>query len=248
MILYFSGTGNSKYIAKRIAEITDDSIYSINDAIKSSTLFSGEDNKIIFSVPTYAWRIPKIVEDWIIKSSFSADTSVYFVMNCGGEIANSEKYLLNLCKTKDFKYMGCAEIVMPENYLAMFSVPTEEQSKRIISKREKLIDSVANAIKELKPLPAHSASFSEKLMSSVINPLFYTICVSDKKFRVSEEKCISCGKCTKECPLSNVTLTDGKPMWNGNCTHCMACITICPTEAIEYGEKSKGKPRYRCPY
>jgi NAD-dependent dihydropyrimidine dehydrogenase PreA subunit len=248
MVLYFSGTGNSKYIAKRIAGITDDSLYSINDAIKSSALFNGEDNKIIFSVPTYAWRIPKIVEDWIIKSSFSVDTSVYFVMNCGGEIANSEKYLLKLCKNKDFKYMGCAEIVMPENYLAMFSVPTEEQSKRIISKREELIDSVASAIKEFKPLPAHSASLSEKLMSSVINPLFYTICVSDKKFRVSEEKCISCGKCTKECPLNNVILIDGKPTWNGNCTHCMACITTCPTEAIEYGKKSIGKPRYRCPY
>ena len=29
-----------------------------------------------------------------------------------------------------------------------------------------------------------------------------------------------------------------------NCTHCMACICYCPKEAIEYGKKSKGKPRY----
>ena len=27
-------------------------------------------------------------------------------------------------------------------------------------------------------------------------------------------------------------------------THCMACICYCPKEAIEYGKKSKGKPRY----
>lgn len=48
------------------------------------------------------------------------------------------------------------------------------------------------------------------------------------------------------CPLNNITLEDGKPLWGGNCTHCMACISYCPTEAIEYGRRSVGKPRYRC--
>ncbi len=247
MVLYFSGTGNSKYIAKRIADITSDSLYSINDAIKSDVLFNSEDNKLIFSVPTYAWRIPKVVEDWINKSAFSADTSVYFVMNCGGEIGNSEKYTLKLCEKKKFRYMGIAEIVMPENYLAMFSVPNEEQARRIIAKREETIDSIANYIKSGAPLPDYKANLTGKMMSFVINPLFYTLCVSDKKFTVDKEKCVSCGKCTKECPLNNISMADKKPVWNGNCTHCMACITCCPTEAIEYGEKSKGKPRYRCP-
>ena len=31
------------------------------------------------------------------------------------------------------------------------------------------------------------------------------------------------------------------------CTHCMACICRCPSEAIEYGKHSIGKPRYVCP-
>ncbi|MFQ8599465.1 MAG: 4Fe-4S binding protein [Oscillospiraceae bacterium] len=30
----------------------------------------------------------------------------------------------------------------------------------------------------------------------------------------------------------------------GNCTHCMACIGGCPTEAIDYKSISKGKRRY----
>lgn len=44
--------------------------------------------------------------------------------------------------------------------------------------------------------------------------------------------------------LNNIRLENGKPVWGKNCTHCMACICYCPKEAIEYGEKSKGKPRY----
>ena len=248
MVLYFTGTGNSKYIAKRIADITGESLYSINDAIKSDTLFNSEDNKLIFSVPTYAWRIPKVVEDWINKSSFLPDTAVYFVMNCGGEIGNSEKYILKLCQKKSFRYMGISEIVMPENYLAMFSVPNEEQSKRIIAKREELIDSISNAIKSDTPLPHYKTNLSGKIMSSVINPLFYSLFVSDKKFTADKEKCISCGKCAKECPMNNVSMSDNKPTWNGNCTHCMACICGCEVSAVEYGKKSGRKVRYQCPH
>jgi len=44
--------------------------------------------------------------------------------------------------------------------------------------------------------------------------------------------------------LNNIHLENGKPVWGKNCTHCMACICYCPKEAIEYGKKSKGKPRY----
>ena len=46
------------------------------------------------------------------------------------------------------------------------------------------------------------------------------------------------------CPLNNIHLENSKPVWGKNCTHCMACICYCPKEAIEYGRKSKGKPRY----
>lgn len=34
MIFYFSGTGNSRFIAKRIQEKTGDEMYSLNEAIK----------------------------------------------------------------------------------------------------------------------------------------------------------------------------------------------------------------------
>ena len=56
--------------------------------------------------------------------------------------------------------------------------------------------------------------------------------------------CVSCGKCAQRCPLNNIRISDGKPVWNGNCTHCMACIGGCPTEAIEYKSASKGNRRY----
>lgn len=45
--------------------------------------------------------------------------------------------------------------------------------------------------------------------------------------------------------MNNIRLENGKPVWGKECTHCMACICYCPAEAIEYGKKSFGKPRYQ---
>ena len=61
------------------------------------------------------------------------------------------------------------------------------------------------------------------------------------------DACIGCGKCVERCVLNNIRLENGKPKWGEHCTHCMACICGCPTEAIEYGKTSRGKRRYQCP-
>ena len=75
------------------------------------------------------------------------------------------------------------------------------------------------------------------------NPIFYKFFVKANAFTASSA-CIGCGQCAKRCPMNNVALKDGKPVWGKVCTHCMACICYCPVSAIEYGKKSVGQPRY----
>ncbi len=249
MVFYFSGTGNSKYIGRRIADGIGKDLYSINSALKNDEYFSNTNlDLLVFSVPTYAWRIPRVVEEWIRKSTFQKGAKAYFVMNCGGEIGNAEKYIRKLCSNCNLEFMGCGEVVMPENYLAMFSTPTPEQGKKIIARAELVIDYIITSIQSGTRLPSHKSSTIDKVMSSIVNLMFYPLCVKADKFSVDREKCISCGKCAVECPLNNVKLKDGNPVWDKNCTHCMACISICPKVAIEYGKNSINRPKYRCPY
>ena len=139
--------------------------------------------------------------------------------------------------------MGTAQIIMPENYIAMFNAPQKEQAKSIVEQAEPELQKVLTQLKAGQQFPAPRDNLYDRLMSGPVNPVFYRFFVKADAFRATDA-CIGCGKCVELCPLNNIRLENGKPVWGKNCTHCMACICYCPKEAIEYGKKSRGKQRY----
>lgn len=247
MVLWFSGTGNSEYVAQKIAKSLGQEIISIFDRIKAedySTINAKEE--MIFVVPTYAWRIPRVVSEYIEKVEFAGCKKAYFVMTCGGDIGNADKYIKKLCDKNGIEYMGVMPIVMPENYIAMFEAPDETEAIKIVEKAQPYINSILQYLNEKKSFRTQKAGVADKIKSSIVNDVFFALCVKDKKFFVTES-CVGCGKCVELCPLNNISISDGKPKWNKNCTHCMSCICKCPHNAIEYGAKSLNQPRYTCP-
>lgn len=244
MLFYFTGTGNSRYIAHKIAAATKEAVVSIRDKIKAGDREPiSTDGRLVFVTPTYAWRIPRLVENWIREVEFRGADRAWFVMDCGSEIGNAAKYNARLCAEKGFAYMGTAPVVMPENYIALFDVPDEAEAKKIVAKADPVIAKIASLLKAGESFPKPRNNLYDRFMSGPVNPAFYRFTVRAAAFR-ADERCIGCGRCAKLCPLNNIVLKNGRPVWGKECTHCMACIAYCPTGAIEYGKKSAGKPRY----
>lgn len=247
LIFYFSGTGNSEFAAKRIAEKTGMDTVSVYAAIRDGIGADVRDEKtLVFVTPTYSWRIPRLVEDWIVNGSFADDAKAWFVMTCGSDIGSAEAHLRRLCADKGFEFMGCGELVMPENYVAMFPVPDEDEARAIVRKALPVIDGCAQLISGGKPFPSGRKHPAGGIKSGIVNDFFYKFAVKADKFR-STDACVGCGKCVESCLLHNIKLENGRPVWGKSCTHCMACICGCPAAAIEYGSVSVGKPRYHCP-
>lgn len=244
MIFCFSGTGNSRYIAGKLAEAMQDSVVDLNVKIKMhdvEAMQTGRD--VILVTPTYAWRIPRIVSEWLGKVELRGTERIWFVMNCGSEIGNAEKYNRQLAEEKHLQYMGTKQIIMPENYIALFNAPDDAEAREIVQKAEPDIVGAIACIKAGQCFAAPRNNPYDRFMSAAVNPVFYPIFVKANAFQVSLA-CTGCGGCVKRCPMNNIELKNGKPVWGRSCTHCMGCICYCPTEAIEYGKKSVGKPRY----
>lgn len=244
MILYFTGTGNSRHIALKLREqLGDESMTDIGGLIKKGEKGNFDSQKpYIFVLPTYGWRMPRIVSDFIKESNFKGDKRAYFLLTCGDSCGNAGKYAKGLCEEKGLDFMGCSEIKMPENYVAMFAVPDSRTSDTLIARGEREACRLGKLIEEGSPIPT-ARSFAGALESSAVNSLFYKFFVKAKGFRSTDE-CIGCGLCSQVCVLNNIKMSGGRPAWGDNCTHCMACICRCPEEAIEYKNKSEGKRRY----
>lgn len=243
MVLYYSGTGNSQLVAKQLAAETGDSLVSINRCLKTG---AGEnfrtERPLVFVCPTYAWRLPRLAEQWIRGTTFLGNQEAYFILTCGSGSGNAASYIQKLCAEKGLSLRGFASVLMPENYLAMFPTPGKAEAKEIIEAAKPKISALAARIRENEAFPKARTSLTGSFLSGPINPLFYRLFVSDRGFRVSEA-CVSCGLCARRCPLSNIIMEEGRPRWQGNCTHCMACIGGCPVRAIDYKKASVGRPR-----
>ena len=134
---------------------------------------------------------------------------------------------------------------MPETYIGMagFKLDTEENARKKIAATDA---TMARNIPRLKAKEQFSEMIKGSaawLKSYVVNPGFSRMATDDSKY-LSTDACIHCGKCVEVCPLKNITLEDGCPKWNGNCTMCMSCYHHCPVNAIQYGKATVGKGQY----
>lgn len=247
MVLYYTGTGNSRYAAEMIAALTQDTAENAGVLMqKGLTPELASEKPFVFSGPTYCYRIPRVFESFLRGCTFSGSRKAYFVMTCGSSVGDATRYLKKLCAQMGLDFMGLCPVVMPENYMAMYGVPDEERALGIIRAAEPAIADAAARIASGESLPPVKVGLGGFLTSTVINPLFYAFIVHDRAFSVSDA-CTGCGECARGCAANNITLQDGKPVWGGACTHCMACICTCPVRAIEYGRHSRNQPQYRCP-
>lgn len=247
MIVYFSGTGNSRYCAQMLADKLEDALldtfHLIRDGIAPELT---SEKPWIFVAPTYGWRLPRVFAQLLRSGRFSGSREAYFVMTCAGDTGNAGQYNRALCQAMGLRYHGTFSVVMPENYTAMFSIPDPELSKKLVDAARFALGKAILSIRAGEDFPPRPAGVLDRLKSGIVNTFFYRFLVKSSPFSVSDA-CISCGKCQRACPLGSISLENGRPVWGKACTHCMACINGCPVQAIEYGRASRGKRRYQCP-
>ena len=247
MVFYFSGTGNSRFVAKRIAEAISQEAVDITTYTKTMDRpeFTGS-GVYVFVCPSYMSAPARAMTDFVEWAGFPSGVKAYFIVTCAASMGITPRVASEICEKKGLQYMGAAQIEMPQNYIALFTTKEVEENIDIIEKAENEIDRIAPLILNGEVLETKKIGSVEYSVTKWVRDVYYKDFMKTKKFKATD-KCISCQKCVRICPLSNITMKDGKPSWGNKCTHCMACINQCPKDAIEYGKGSVGKPRYKGP-
>ncbi len=248
MIFYFSGTGNTKWVAQQLAEATQEELIYIPDELRkgdcSYTLKEGE--RLGFCFPTHGWQPPRIVRDFIRHSTFKTTqtTFVYAVTTCGDDNGFAMRILNKELRQKGLRAESAFAVLMPESNVcfSFLHLDTPEREKEKIEKAKVTVAHIAEVVKARR-------KGVEELIKGPI-PFTYTYIlggyynkhlITDEKFWVDEEACISCGLCAKLCPVDDI---EGlPPHWkhDGSCTNCLACYHHCPKHAIHWGKMKQGQ-------
>ncbi len=246
MIIYFSGTGNSRYVAKELAKKLHDTCICANDSIKRQKkgFFHGK-KPFVFVFPVYLSTIAKIFADFINNSHFEGNQNAYFIATCVGASGSVPNDCKKLCEKKGLNFCGAERVLMPQNYIALFKMTPEEECQRRLAAASEQASALSEIIAKGECFTLSPAPSIEYIATKVVEKLYNGPFTPTRPFHTTDA-CIGCGLCAKVCPLNRITLIEGKPSWTGSCIHCMSCINHCPKEAIEYGKKTIGKRRYVC--
>ena len=254
MIFYFSGTGNTRWVAEQIAKAIGEELVFIPDMIREERykfeLSEGE--RIGFCFPTHGWQPPHIVRHFIKQLEFNSASSVfnYFcwaLTTCGDNTGETMTILNKDLQKKGLQAETLFSVIMPESYVCLPFMKTdpEDRERWKIENAERQLHHIISILKDRKRgIEELEKGSTPRLYSYVIGEYFNKRMVHDKKFTVDADVCIKCGKCAKVCPVDNIEGTP--PVWihNGKCTCCLACYHYCPVHAINYGSITRKRDQY----
>ena len=256
MVLFFSTTGNTEYIAKQIAARLNDQTADLLPLIREhdySDIHS--ETPFVICAPVYVCEMPGFVAEYLKNARLTGCRDVYFVFTSGGYAGISGPLAGRIVRKKGMRYRGCAELVMPQNYIAtnLYDELEDSEIERRIAASSDMVDRITETIRRGDDLKSRRKWLLEYAAIIPANPIWQKVMQPVKQFYVTD-KCTGCGLCAERCPLKRIQMmpvrASGKvssyPKWTSrSCAHCMSCIQNCPARAIEYGNITPGKKRYR---
>ena len=260
MIFYYSGCGNSRWVARELAQRMGQELRFIpheKQGINTYNLKEGEPLGFVF--PIYAWRAPSIVRDFVgrmrVEVARHATSYVFMACTCGDSIGNADKRFRRLLARQGLRLCAAVSITMPETYVNLpgFQLDGSDQRRAKLELARTTMRSLASLLMDETEEVRVTRGKRPWLTTGVLGGLFERLLVTDRPFSANEA-CVACARCAEVCPVGNITLEPSaqahgaaRPVWHGACLTCMACYHYCPQNAIQWGRATRGKGQYHFP-
>lgn len=247
IIFYFTGTGNSLYVAKEISKsFPQCDIVAIPQAVDRKEFNYKDYSEVGFVMPLYFMGMPVMVNEFLSKLCIPNATYIFSVITRaytkGLIFTEINKTLMKQGKTLNYgKYIS-----FPDCYIRWDQAHSEESQQKVFNKATDKLEVIKQELLEGKTY-VQKEGIIINTTSSIINKVWKSRLSSiNKTFKVNEN-CIQCGICIRTCPAKNIKLQNNKLKWDKKCQDCMACVQSCPHKAIYFNSRTKNKRRYRNP-
>jgi len=259
LMLYFSATGNSKYIAELFCREMNARVdladaqsfqtaqcYSIEENIDFGKLISAQEI-IGFCYPIYGSRVPRIMREFAGRYIDSLKNKKIIIF-CTQWIFSGDgaRVFTDMFQKNFIKVIYAEHFFMPNNVNNLFILPLESDKKikKYLVIAERKVKIICGNIKNGKIKKRGFNVFSRffGLFQGVFMPMWEKKAM-DKVWIYDE--CNQCGLCVSICSMRNFENQNGKIITKGNCTICYRCINKCPKKAIAVFLKTRVKKQYK---
>lgn len=225
MIVYFSGTGNSRSVAEKLAR--DGERVEEISAITEDVL---EDERIGIVFPVYCADVPRAVAEFLKRVKF-VSSYIFSIATAGGGAGRSHGSVAYLLEAQGTSLAYSDTVIMPDSCIA-FATPAKAKT-RLLERESGRVREIAEALDAGKRT-AVKASAPFGAGTRLMWKFFKAIFGLDRK--KATEACVGCGLCAAGCPVNNIEMRNGKAAFlGGSCENCFRCIQSCPERAIEFG-------------
>ncbi len=245
IILYFSGTGNSKYIARLFARKMGCACHSIEESIDFVSLIE-ENETIAFCYPIYGSCVPKIMRkfatqyhDKLVGKKIIIFCTQYLFSGDGARI-----FTANLPPNHQVIY--AEHFFMPNNIgnFCLLTLAKDKKIRKYLAKADRKMTKVCQNIK------------NGILIKRGFNPVSHALALLQRpmfrrgEYRIAQRiqtsiACNGCGLCASICPTNNLAMENGKVIFHKDCTLCYRCVNACPQKAITVFVRGKVKRQYK---
>lgn len=238
MVFYFTGTGNSLYVAKQLEE----NPVSIPQAIHQKPL-AFTDGQIGIVAPVYGHEVPPMVKEFLKKAAFHTEY-FYLILTYGNRHGGAAELAGKLCEDCGITPSYINVVLMVDNWLPGFDM---EEQKRLDKDVEGQLARIAADVKSRRhwifPVTdrdrAAHREFLDRMKQMPPDAWQHLLRVT--------QRCVGCGICEKVCPSGSIHVVNGKAVHTpGHCQTCLACAHACPHQAIQLTIPEKNpQARYR---
>jgi ferredoxin len=245
VMLYFSGTGNSKYIAELFCKQMNAACHSIEEDVDFGQMIKAA-RVIAFCYPIYGSRVPRIMREFAIKhmDALKGKKVIIFCTQMGFS-GDGARAFTDIFPRNHFIVRYAEHFLMPNNVnnLGFMPLATEKEVKKYLDKAEEKMNEVCVNIlngfgrkRGFNPL-----SRALGLMQGIFFPLLEWIGLRTVWI---DKDCTLCDVCVSICPVKNFENIGDKIVTKKNCTMCFRCINKCPQKAISIYHKGKVKRQF----
>jgi ferredoxin len=247
IIYYFSGTGNSRNVAKwvsNVAEAENIECRLVNIALTDRLSIEApeKDALVIFVSPIHGFNYPPVMLHYILRFPKGNNKVVLMNTRAGmligkfitpGLTGIAFYFSAAILKIKGYSMKSFYPVDLPSNWISVHPGLNDRTIKFLHEKNRERVTLFARKILSGKSDFKALREVQDLLIAPVAVLYYLAGRFFLAKTYFASADCNNCDVCIKGCPVKAIIQVDKRPFWTFKCESCMKCMGNCPKKAIE---------------